>query len=149
MEPQSNQNDAVNLPGSPGSASTMPLPQIATTSAQQSPAAPAMSSAGGLAWQQNPPVPAQAPPMPAVSPVQYPVTQVDSVAPDLSTTAQAIDTPPEAADTDVIEYAWVNRAKQVISETRSDPYKQVREINKVKADYMKKRYNKDIKLPDA
>lgn len=57
--------------------------------------------------------------------------------------------PTEAADTDVIEKEWVYKAKQVVAETRQDPYLQVREINKLKADYMQKRYNKELKLPEA
>jgi hypothetical protein len=55
----------------------------------------------------------------------------------------------EAADADVIEPEWIERVKHVIATTKNDPHRQVREINMLKADYMKKRYNKDIKLPDA
>lgn len=51
-----------------------------------------------------------------------------------------------AEDADLIEKTWVEKAKQIVSETRGDPYSQNKEINKVKADYIKKRYNKDIKL---
>lgn len=54
--------------------------------------------------------------------------------------------PDEAADTDLIEKEWVVKAKQIVEHTSSDPYTQQEELNKVKADYMKKRYNKDIKL---
>lgn len=57
--------------------------------------------------------------------------------------------PDEAADADVIEKEWVVKAKEVIAATKADPYKQVLELNKLRADYMKKRYNKDIKLPEA
>ena len=51
-----------------------------------------------------------------------------------------------AEDADLIEKTWVEKAKQIVSETRGDPFSQNKEINKVKADYIKKRYNKDIKL---
>jgi hypothetical protein len=51
-----------------------------------------------------------------------------------------------AEDADLIEKTWVEKAKQIVAETRGDPYTQNKEINKVKADYIKKRYNKDIKL---
>ena len=49
-------------------------------------------------------------------------------------------------DTDLIEKEWVNKAKQIVEKTRDDPYKQSEELTVVKADYVKKRYNKTIKL---
>jgi len=53
-----------------------------------------------------------------------------------------------ADDTDLIEKEWVDKAKQIVAQTSHDPYLQNKEINKVKADYLKKRYNKDLKLVD-
>lgn len=60
--------------------------------------------------------------------------------------ALSIQVPDEAADTDLIEKEWVERAKQIVDHTRDDPHEQQRAISHMKADYMKKRYNKDIKL---
>lgn len=51
-----------------------------------------------------------------------------------------------AADIDLIEKEWVEKAKAIVARTHGDPYTQNKEINKIKADYIKKRYNKDIKL---
>jgi hypothetical protein len=51
-----------------------------------------------------------------------------------------------ADDGDLIEKEWVLRAKQVIQEHMNDPYEQAKQLNVVKADYMKKRYNKTVKL---
>lgn len=51
-----------------------------------------------------------------------------------------------AADADLIEKEWVEKAKQIVAQTTGDPYTQNKEINKIKADYIKKRYNKDIKV---
>lgn len=53
-----------------------------------------------------------------------------------------------ADDADLIEKEWVSRAKNIVMQTKNDPYSQNREMNKVKADYLKKRYNKDIKLSE-
>ena len=53
-----------------------------------------------------------------------------------------------AEDTDVIEKEWVDRAKKIISLTINDPYTEAKEINKLKATYMKKRFNKDLPLAD-
>jgi hypothetical protein len=56
--------------------------------------------------------------------------------------------PQIADDTDLIEKEWVDKAKAIVEQTAHDPYLQNQEINKVKVDYLKKRYNKDIKLSD-
>ncbi|HEY5152453.1 MAG TPA: hypothetical protein VII55_00605 [Candidatus Saccharimonadales bacterium] len=49
-------------------------------------------------------------------------------------------------DGDLIEKAWVDKAKQIVERTRDDPHKQSEAITVFKADYMKKRYGKTIKL---
>lgn len=54
--------------------------------------------------------------------------------------------PVSADDVDLIEKEWVTKAKQIVSATKNDPYTQNREISKFKADYLKKRYKKDIKV---
>lgn len=54
--------------------------------------------------------------------------------------------PQIADDDDLIEKEWVIAAKEIVARTAHDPHLQNREISKMKADYMKKRYNKDIKL---
>ncbi len=53
-----------------------------------------------------------------------------------------------ADDSDLIEKEWVIKAKAIVMQTRDDPHKQNSEMSKVKADYLKKRYNKDLKLSD-
>ena len=51
----------------------------------------------------------------------------------------------KAEDIDLIEKEWVAKAKSIVAQTHGDPYVQNKEINKIKAEYIKKRYNKDIK----
>jgi len=53
-----------------------------------------------------------------------------------------------ADDSDLIEKEWVDKAKAIVAQTKDDPHLQNQEITKVKTDYLKKRYNKDIKLSD-
>lgn len=53
-----------------------------------------------------------------------------------------------ADDGDLIEKEWVLKAKAIVEQTRNDPYLQNKQMNQVKADYLKKRYNKDIKVND-
>jgi hypothetical protein len=57
-------------------------------------------------------------------------------------------TPQIADDADLIEKEWVDKAKQIVERTRHDPHEQNKEMNKMKADYLKKRYNKDVKLSE-
>ncbi len=52
----------------------------------------------------------------------------------------------EAEDGDLIEKAWIQKAKAIVNQTQNDPYKQTTEINKVKKEYIQKRYHKDVKL---
>lgn len=53
-----------------------------------------------------------------------------------------------ADDADLIEKEWVLKAKEIVARTKHDPYQQNKEVERVKADYMKKRYNKEIKLTE-
>lgn len=54
--------------------------------------------------------------------------------------------PQIADDTDLIEKEWVEKAKEIVFQTSQDPHLQNKEMNKVKVEYLKKRYNKDLKL---
>lgn len=54
-----------------------------------------------------------------------------------------------AHDGDHIEHEWVDKAKSIIASTQDDPYRQKHEMSKVKADYIQKRFNKQIKTDEA
>lgn len=59
-------------------------------------------------------------------------------------TQQATVVPP-AADVDLIEKVWVSKAKAIIDKTRDDPHTQSNELSKVKVEYVKQRFNKELK----
>jgi hypothetical protein len=63
-----------------------------------------------------------------------------------SQTPASDDSPLIANDEDLIEKEWVTKAKKIVEQTRSDPYRQESEVSKLQADYLKKRYGKDIKV---
>jgi hypothetical protein len=46
----------------------------------------------------------------------------------------------------LIEKEWVDKAKKIVEHTRDDPYRQSEELTVVKAEYMKKRYDKTVKV---
>ena len=84
------------------------------------------------------------------NPILQPTVPVPSVSSSLGVDPNntgEVETPLEAADAEVIEPEWVNKAKKIVAETHQNPHLQVRQMNILKADYMKKRYNKDIKFP--
>lgn len=54
-----------------------------------------------------------------------------------------------ADDADLIEKEWVIKAKAIVAQTKDDPHTQNKQMNKVKADYLKKRYNKDLKVSEG
>lgn len=79
----------------------------------------------------------------SVSPVNKQAGQAQPVAG--SAKAVEIALPTAASDTDLIEKEWVEKAKQIVDHTRDDPHEQQRALAQMKAEYMKKRYNRDTK----
>ena len=84
----------------------------------------------------------QAGAVPAVPP---PVTTADPAL-TVPPAGSAAGSPAIADDGDLIEKEWVLKAKHIVEQTKHDPHEQTKAVNRVKADYLKKRYNKDIKL---
>lgn len=84
----------------------------------------------------------------AADDVAITIPGVPAVSQDAAATGVSSTTPVVAADDDVIEKEWVNKAKKVINETKGDPYAKEREVSKLQADYMQKRYGKQVKMPD-
>ncbi len=62
--------------------------------------------------------------------------------------ASSSSNPAVADDVDLIEKEWVEKAKAIVNHTKDDPHRQSKEINKMKADYIKKRYNKDVQVSE-
>lgn len=56
--------------------------------------------------------------------------------------------PTIAADDDLIEKEWVDKAKKIIAETKDDPYRREQEVTKLQADYLRKRYGKELGVSD-
>jgi hypothetical protein len=84
------------------------------------------------------------PPMPTIPLPTSPTMSTDDSSDDSDD-----DNPAVAADDDLIEKEWVQKTKQVISETKHDPYAQELAITQIQADYLRKRYGKIIKIPDG
>ncbi len=87
------------------------------------------------AEQNTAPVPAIPAPLP---PLVVPVPTTPQ------STDDATSNPTIAADDDLIEKEWVDKAKKIIAETRDDPYRREQEVSKLQADYLRKRYGKEL-----
>lgn len=51
-----------------------------------------------------------------------------------------------ANDLDLIEKAWVVKAKAIVEQTKNDPHEQSDELNKIRNDYQSKRFNTKLTL---
>jgi Txe/YoeB family toxin of Txe-Axe toxin-antitoxin module len=58
--------------------------------------------------------------------------------------ASASTTPLVAADEDLIEKEWVDKAKEIIQQTKDDPHTRSQKVNELQRDYLQKRYGKVI-----
>lgn len=76
---------------------------------------------------------------------QVQASQVASSIGGTASSAIQIDVPEVAGDIDLIEKAWVQKAKDIVMRTQGDPYSQNKQINRMKVEYIKKRYDKDIR----
>lgn len=141
MEPKfsSPELNAPNQERSPDSAPHIPTPETTPEVPLQSPergeyGAPERGGENSAYAQAA----ASAQPIPITLP--SPVQSQD----DTSQSAQADDLPAVAGDDDLIEKEWVDKAKQIISQTHDDPAKREREVGRLQADYLKKRYGKEL-----
>jgi hypothetical protein len=87
------------------------------------------------------------PPLPVI-PDDIPAADAPVIAAPADDTAHPASAHP-ADDSDHIEPVWVNKAKEIIAKTHSDPYLQNDQMSKVKAEYIQKRFNKQIRTEEA
>ncbi len=137
----------------PNSNLTMPNPELPPPPRPE--AGPSVTPENRPASAETAGVAAELPPVPA-APASLPIPASPLPVPDPAAVAQTqpqaaplTDLPDVAEDNDLIEQEWVNKAKEIVERTRSDPHAQNKEINKVKADYIRKRYNREIKVSEA
>lgn len=81
--------------------------------------------------------------MPVLPPLQVVPAPTPVVADDDATTV-VDDMPVAANDDDLIEKEWVDKAKKIILQTKDDPYRREQEVSKLQADYLRKRYGKEL-----
>lgn len=133
MEPQLPNPNSVPK-GSYETPSVLPTPELAHTGevAQNRETAPIVEARPSIERQPAPPPT----PMPPVLIAPSPTQSIAPAAPNV------------ASDDDVIEKEWINMAKKVLSLTKGDPFQKGHEISKLQADYLEKRYGKQVKVPE-
>jgi hypothetical protein len=96
-----------------------------------------------------------APRAPQAAPPLSPMAQAPVIAqPQVVGMQQAAPAPVAAApvasddDSDALDEEWVNKAKAIVEQTRTDPYVESKELGKAKADFLRIRYNKQIKVAE-
>lgn len=85
---------------------------------------------------------AQAVPVVPVAPAAAPQQAVAD--PQQANTAS----PLVAADEDLIEKEWIDKAKEIIHQTKDDPYTRTAKVNELQRDYLQKRYGKVVGASD-
>jgi hypothetical protein len=53
---------------------------------------------------------------------------------------------PSGDAAEALDQEWVNKAKDIVEQTKGDPFAQSKELNKVRAGYLKARYNKELEI---
>lgn len=64
--------------------------------------------------------------------------------PSASTAVVPGQNPLVAADEDLIEKEWVDKAKEIIEQTKDDPHARTQKVNELQRDYLQKRFGKVV-----
>ena len=136
MDPNFDKMTGFSLPQPVEVAPTTPAPEVGNSVATPEKSLPQLTVAQSAATVSMPPVTTGVP-------------QVNAALPQTaSSSLTSTNTPAAADDNDLIEKEWVSRAKEIVEKTKEDPYIQSQELTKFKADYMLKRYNKELKISE-
>jgi hypothetical protein len=138
MDPNSTKSPGLALPNlstEGGVRTSMPVQPPEGSHEVMMPAVEVMPSNGAA-------VPIAAPP---IAPVTNPIPQpIAAPLPDPSATTVA--NVADDTNSDELDAEWVRKAKAIVEQTKEDPHRESHELGKVKADYMRIRYNKNIKV---
>ncbi|HSW37343.1 MAG TPA: hypothetical protein VLG37_03185 [Candidatus Saccharimonadales bacterium] len=139
MNPQFDKPTNLNLPPPIPEVGSQSMPTPGAETLGQTPEAmPATPETS-----QNSP---QTPPVTAIPQFMIPPPVASSG--NSSTLTATATNPAIADDADLIEKEWVTKAKAIVEKTKEDPHEQTKEMTHLKSDYLKKRYNKTMKMSE-
>lgn len=78
------------------------------------------------------------------APISLPTPVQDEPVDDDNSGKSDDDSPLVAADDDLIEKEWVDKAKKIVEDTKDDPHMREKAVGKLQADYLRKRYGKEL-----
>lgn len=117
-----------------------PAPQVDSYEVPQNFSSPENSQEGSFERVEQRSAVELAPPPPVATVSAAVLQQTAAPAP----LAQSTHNPVAANDDDTIEKEWVDRAKQVIAQTKDNPYAREKAIAELQRDYLMKRYGRQI-----
>jgi hypothetical protein len=80
---------------------------------------------------------------------QTDVTDTNAVAQTTQHAKSAtLSMPQMADDSDLIEKEWIEKAQEIIARTKDDPHTQSKALGKIKAEYLKKRFDRATETDD-
>lgn len=83
----------------------------------------------------------------ATAPIQQPAVAQAAQPPAIPLPTQDVSTvSAQGDDENAVDQEWIAKARQIVARTHADPYLQSNELSKIKAQYIKVRYGKDIKI---
>ncbi len=85
----------------------------------------------------------QAGPAPQYSSVDLPQAIAPAPTTPATTASKSSALPMVADEVDVIEKAWVDKAKTIVKQTKDDPYAQENQVSSLQEDYQEKRYGQE------
>lgn len=121
-----------------------PTPQMESYEVPPNFSSPEQNSGAAMERMEHRSVVELAPPPPAALPVVTPAPAVDAAAQAPPIQPQGVSNPVAANDDDTIEKEWVSRAKQVIAQTKDNPYAREKAIGELQRDYLMKRYGRQV-----
>jgi hypothetical protein len=111
------------------------------------PAAPVFAQGADIVVPHFQATPPSMPPVaPALPPSGQPQSAVQQIVPSAPMSPTVHEE--ESQDGDAVDAEWVSKAREVVERTHTDPYLQSKELSKVRAQYIKARYNKEIKVSE-
>lgn len=120
------------------------LPQIPNPEISPDFPLPSLERANGPSPERAPEQAAQAQAALSAQPIPITLPTPIAIQNDDAQATVSTDYPSVAADDDLIEKEWVDKAKQIISDTRDDPAAREKQVSRLQSDYLKKRYGKDL-----
>src|SRR5690348_12152471 len=136
-----------HVDSTPGLGLPQPSPERGAAAFSAYPETYRMPEAQSVVAEQAPMLPPAAPPLAPMA--QAPISAQPPTVMAMPQNPTAVPAATAADDnSDDLDEEWVNKAKAIVEQTKADPYVESKELGKAKADYMRIRYNKQIKVAE-